>query len=231
MHAAIPETPSRASARRSPRSRWSAGPLRRLRRICRPRAAPPRARCPSRPTTTPSPSSAGSVTAARRPRSPVEGVTVTVEDDAGDVVGEATSGADGTFVDRPARHPDRAPRQVLHRRPRRVDAPRGHRARGPQRTMTINLDNDQSVTFPIGAAGPGGTGSRPGTPADRGRHRLLGAAGDGCARAVDDLRHDGADQLRPRRADHLRRPRRVRRRPAARRDRRSAAPTSPSSSR
>ena len=32
------------------------------------------------------------------PQVPVEGVDVTVEDDAGEVVGEATSGADGTFV-------------------------------------------------------------------------------------------------------------------------------------
>ncbi|HWM74591.1 MAG TPA: hypothetical protein VNQ53_12660, partial [Nocardioides sp.] len=32
------------------------------------------------------------------PQAPVEGVTVTVEDEAGEVLGEATSGPDGTFV-------------------------------------------------------------------------------------------------------------------------------------
>lgn len=32
------------------------------------------------------------------PQAPVEGADVTVEDEAGEVIGEATSGADGTFV-------------------------------------------------------------------------------------------------------------------------------------
>lgn len=93
------------------------------------------------------------------PQVPVEGVDVTVEDEAGENVGEATTGADGTFViDLPGAAvsllgktftvkinedslPDDTEPEVLSRK------------------VPINLDNDVSVTFPIGAAGPGGTGT------------------------------------------------------------------------
>ncbi len=93
------------------------------------------------------------------PQAPVEGVTVTVEDDAGEVVGEATSGPDGTFViDLPGAAIDNLGKQFTVKLDE-TTLPEDTQPELTQRTVTINLDTDQSVTFPIGAAGPEGTGS------------------------------------------------------------------------
>lgn len=92
------------------------------------------------------------------PQAPVEGVDVTVEDEAGEVVGEATSGADGTFVvDLPG-----ASVSLLGKTFKvsidEESLPEDTEPEVLSRNVPINLDNDVSVTFPIGEAGPAGTG-------------------------------------------------------------------------
>ncbi len=92
------------------------------------------------------------------PQVGVEGVNVTVSDEAGAVIGEATTAADGTFVvDLPG-----TPVSLLGKSfTVELDESSLPEDTDPEvltRTVPINLDNDQSVTFPIGAAGPGGTG-------------------------------------------------------------------------
>ena len=92
------------------------------------------------------------------PQVGVEGVNVTVEDEAGEVIGEATTAADGTFVvDLPG-----TPVSLLGKDFKvsldPESLPEDTEPEVLSRTVPINLDNDQSVTFPIGAAGPGGTG-------------------------------------------------------------------------
>jgi branched-subunit amino acid ABC-type transport system permease component len=92
------------------------------------------------------------------PQVPVEGVDVTVEDEAGEVVGEATSGADGTFV---IDLPGAAVSLLGKTFSVKIDEETLPEDTEPEvltRKVPINLDNDASVTFPIGAAGPGGTG-------------------------------------------------------------------------
>jgi branched-chain amino acid transport system permease protein len=92
------------------------------------------------------------------PQVPVEGVDVTVEDEAGEVVGEATSGADGTFV---IDLPGAAVSLLGKTFTVKIDEETLPEDTEPEvltRKVPINLDNDASVTFPIGAAGPGGTG-------------------------------------------------------------------------
>jgi branched-chain amino acid transport system permease protein len=88
----------------------------------------------------------------------VEGVAVTVKDEAGETVGEATSEADGTFVvDLPG-----DPASLLGKSFKvSLDAetlPEDTEPETLSRTVPINLDSDQSVTFPIGDVGPGGGG-------------------------------------------------------------------------
>ena len=92
------------------------------------------------------------------PQAPVEGVDVTVEAEGGEVVGEATSGTDGTFVvDLPG-----AAVSLLGKtftvKINEDSLPEDTEPEVLTRKVPINLDNDVSVTFPIGAAGPGGTG-------------------------------------------------------------------------
>ena len=110
---------------------------------------------PSRPTTTRSPSSAGSATAARRPRrrpgrrrSPSR--TTPARSSA-----RPPATPDGIFdIDLPGTPIDVLGKH-LHGQARRSDPARGHRARRARPApSTINLDTDQSVTFPIGEAGP-----------------------------------------------------------------------------
>ncbi len=86
----------------------------------------------------------------------VEGVQVTVKDEGGQAIGEATSGADGTFVvDLPG-----DPASLLGKSfTVSLDAeslPEDTEPETLSRTVPINLDSDQSVTFPIGDVGPGG---------------------------------------------------------------------------
>ena len=88
----------------------------------------------------------------------VEGVQVTVKDSAGETIGEATSGADGTFVvDLPG-----DPASLLGKSFTvaldEETLPEDTEPDVLTREVPINLDNDQSVTFPIGDVGPGGGG-------------------------------------------------------------------------
>jgi len=92
------------------------------------------------------------------PQVPVADVTVTVEDDSGNPIGEATSGSNGTFtIDLPGaaiEHLGKSYTVAIDE----STLPEDTEPDVLSRTITINIDNDQSVTFPIGAAGPGGTG-------------------------------------------------------------------------
>jgi branched-chain amino acid transport system permease protein len=92
------------------------------------------------------------------PQAPVEGVTFTVEDSAGEVVGEATSGPDGTFViDLPGTAVENLGKKFTVKLDEST-LPEDTKPEILQRTVAVNLDTDQSVTFPVGAAGPGATG-------------------------------------------------------------------------
>lgn len=92
------------------------------------------------------------------PQVPVADVDVKVEDSGGQVVGEARTGADGTFViDLPGAAASLLGKSFTVS----IDEetlPKDTEPEVLKRTVPINLDNDVSVTFPIGAAGPGGTG-------------------------------------------------------------------------
>jgi branched-chain amino acid transport system permease protein len=87
------------------------------------------------------------------PQSPVEGVSLTVEDSSGAPVGEATTGSDGTFsVDLPGSSIQNLGKEftvVLDEE----SLPEGAALANPddvERSILINLDNDVSVTFPVG---------------------------------------------------------------------------------
>ncbi len=92
------------------------------------------------------------------PQTPVEGVTTIVEDSSGQVVGEGTTGADGTaIVDLPGTAIDNLGQSFTVR----IDEqslPEDTQPEVLERTVAINLDSDQSVTFPIGAAEGAGSG-------------------------------------------------------------------------
>ena len=93
-----------------------------------------------------------------KPQAPVEGVTVTAEDSQGDVVGEATSGPNGTFViDLPGTAIENLGK-VFTVKLDESTLPEDTQPEVLERKLSINLDTDQSVTFPIGAAGAEGTG-------------------------------------------------------------------------
>ncbi len=92
------------------------------------------------------------------PQTPVAGVVITVLDSSGNPVGEATSGADGTF-DIPL--PGSAVENLGKTYVVKVDEgslPDGTSLdkKNLERDVAINLDNDQFITFPIGEA-PGST--------------------------------------------------------------------------
>ena len=121
-----------------------------------------------------------------------------------------------------ARYRGRQPRQDVRRRPRRGDPPRGSRADQPRRrrattsrstSTTTSRSRSRSVRDPNSdrQAHPGASSSS------------SAASSSACCsrwrpRPVDHLRYHRADELLPRRADHLRRDHRLRRRRAARRD-------------
>ncbi len=98
------------------------------------------------------------------PQAPVEGVDIAVEDEGGKVVGEATTAADGTFtIPLPGSTIDNLGKTFTVK----IDEesmPEGAALRNPDdvdRPVKINLDNDVSVTFPVGeAAGGEGTGTQ-----------------------------------------------------------------------
>ncbi len=91
----------------------------------------------------------------RREKPPiaVPGVVVTVEDADGNEIGEATSTEDGTFViDLPGtsiEHLGKSYKVILDE----STLPEGTKPEITSRTLTINIDNDQTVLFPVGDAG------------------------------------------------------------------------------
>ena len=86
----------------------------------------------------------------------VEGVSVTVKDEAGAVVGEATSEADGTFiVDLPGEPASLLGKSFTVSLDEQT-LPEDTEPEVLSRTVPINLDTDPSLTFPIGDVGPGG---------------------------------------------------------------------------
>jgi len=89
-----------------------------------------------------------------RPAVAVPGVSVTVEDADGNLVGQATSAEDGTFViDLPGaaiEHLGKSYTVILDE----STLPEGTKPEITKRTLAINIDNDQTVIFPIGDAGP-----------------------------------------------------------------------------
>jgi branched-subunit amino acid ABC-type transport system permease component len=92
------------------------------------------------------------------PATPVPDVSVTVTDSAGEVVGEAVSEANGTFqVDLPG-----SAAQLLGKEFTvtldEATLPEDTKPDVTERVVSVNLDTDQAVTFPIGDAGPGGQG-------------------------------------------------------------------------
>ena len=95
------------------------------------------------------------------PQVPVEGVTVTVEDSSGAVVGDDTTGADGTLqIDLPGSSVENLGKSFTVRIDE-ASLPKDTEPEILSRTIAINLDTDQSVTFPIGAAAAGtGTGAQ-----------------------------------------------------------------------
>ena len=92
------------------------------------------------------------------PQTPVEGVDIAVEDESGNVVGEATTTAEGTFeIPLPGTTVDNLGKTFTVK----VDEksmPEGAALRNPDdvtRDVQINLDNDVSVSFPVGEAAGG----------------------------------------------------------------------------
>jgi branched-subunit amino acid ABC-type transport system permease component len=89
------------------------------------------------------------------PATGIPGVRVTVEDESGNPLGEATSASDGTFkIDLPGPsidHLGKSFKVLLDRE----TVPEGSEPEVTSRTITINLDTDQSVTFPVGAVTEG----------------------------------------------------------------------------
>ena len=91
------------------------------------------------------------------PPAPVEGVRFTVLED-GEVVGEATSGANGTFV---VDLPGSSIEVLGHTYVVQLDdstLPEDTEPDQLEREITINLDTDQSVLFGVGAAEGAGSG-------------------------------------------------------------------------
>ncbi|HSE71980.1 MAG TPA: hypothetical protein VLA97_14550, partial [Nocardioidaceae bacterium] len=92
------------------------------------------------------------------PQAPVEGVDISVEDESGNPIGEATTGADGSFeIVLPGATIDNLGKTYAVKIDEK-SLPEGASLRNPEdveRTVQINLDNDVSVTFPVGEAAVG----------------------------------------------------------------------------
>ena len=92
------------------------------------------------------------------PQAAVEGAAVTVEDSAGEVIGEATSGPDGTFsVDLPGTAIDNLGKSFTVTLDE-DSLPEDTQPEILKRTVAVNIDDDQQVTFPVGAAAGAGSG-------------------------------------------------------------------------
>lgn len=92
------------------------------------------------------------------PQAPIEGVRISVEDASGSTVGEAETGPDGTFeIPLPGSSIDNLGKTftvVIDE----DSLPEGAALRNPEdldRPVKINLDNDVSVTFPVGESAVG----------------------------------------------------------------------------
>jgi neutral amino acid transport system permease protein len=92
------------------------------------------------------------------PQAPVVGVSISVEDESGNIVGEASTGENGTFaIPLPGSSLDNLGKTFTVK----IDEesmPEGAALRNPDdvdRPVKINLDNDVSVTFPVGEAALG----------------------------------------------------------------------------
>jgi branched-subunit amino acid ABC-type transport system permease component len=96
-----------------------------------------------------------------KPQTPVEGVTITVENDAGEVIGEATTGPDGTFeVPLPGTAVDNLGKKFIVILDEST-LPEGSSLADPdatEREIQINLDNDFTVAFPVGELAGTSTG-------------------------------------------------------------------------
>jgi len=97
-----------------------------------------------------------------QPPAPVPDVQISVEDDAGKVVGEGTSGANGVFdIPLPGASIDNLG-ETFTVKIDQDSLPEGADLRNPDQValdVTIKLDSDVFVTFPIGDATAGGTGT------------------------------------------------------------------------
>jgi branched-subunit amino acid ABC-type transport system permease component len=98
------------------------------------------------------------------PPAPVAGVALSVVDDTGKPVGKDTTGADGTFaIALPGTTMDNLGKTYTVKIDEKT-LPEGAALRNPKdvtRPVTINLDNDVSVTFPVGElTGGEGTGTQ-----------------------------------------------------------------------
>jgi neutral amino acid transport system permease protein len=95
------------------------------------------------------------------PQTPVEGVKITVEDDGGNKIGEATTGPDGTFE---IKLPGTGVENLGKKYVVILDEdtlPEGASLADPgstERDIQINLDNDFTVTFPVGELAGSSTG-------------------------------------------------------------------------
>ena len=159
----------------------------------------------------------------RHPREaaqPVPDVKITVEDDAGKVVGNGTSNETGIFdIPLPgsrstsSARPHGQDRQGVPAEGRGAAEPEEGRAEAAAHSTPTSTSPSRSApsTAETGQADPGACSCRR-------RHRVLAAARDGRPRPVDDLRHHRPDELRARRADHVRSAGRLRRRLAPRHD-------------
>ncbi|HEX6876156.1 MAG TPA: branched-chain amino acid ABC transporter permease [Nocardioidaceae bacterium] len=88
-----------------------------------------------------------------KPPAPVAGVSLTVVDDTGKPIGKDTTGADGTFaIALPGTTIDNLGKTFKVKVDEKT-LPEGAALRNPKdvtRPVTVNLDNDVSVTFPVG---------------------------------------------------------------------------------
>ncbi len=93
------------------------------------------------------------------PQAPVEGVRVIVSDESENEIGEATSGADGTFkFDLPGTAVENLGKVFILK----IDEDSLDEDTSPEvleRRVAVNLDTDQSVTFPVGEAAFAGSGT------------------------------------------------------------------------
>ena len=137
-----------------------------------------------------------------KPAAAVPDVKIAVEDSAGKVVGNGTSDATGVFdIALPGTSIDNLGNTFTVKIDK-ASLPKGAALRNPKQVslkVTPKLDCRHLRDLPDRQRQRRRDRDRdPGTAARGRRPGLRAAAGDGGARPVDDLRHDGPDQLRAR---------------------------------